>query len=241
MIFTRNKRRFGVMPFGFAKKIDKLKERDKVVAMLMQLMEGRQSAFVNAPPPIMRTKTLDEKCLEIVLRFFIEEKQGCVEMVFGSFSSMMQVMPELRRVPRDIDIQLSVGRQEAILIVSELFARLERIDKTLRVDPQKPTIIETNKNGRWERAVDIHYAGEPPEDALSPHGPPFEKERTKDQRLTDALDFYIFSKSCLVSAKMCNESNSIIERWESLLRRYVELCEDEIDFRKLEVKHKDGV
>jgi hypothetical protein len=38
---------------------------------------------------------------------------------------------------------------------------------------------------------------------------------------------------------MYNESKSIVEQWERLLRRYVELFEEEIDFDKLEVKHKD--
>lgn len=247
------------MPFDSAKKVDKIEERKHVTMMLGALGAGRQSAFVGAPPLPMKTKTLDEECVRIVLQFLTVEKEGCVEMFFGSFANMMQVMPELRRIPGDMDIQLGVGEQEAVIIVDELFAKLERIDKTLRIDPKKPTIIETNKNGRWERAVDIHYAGEPPEDGLSPKAPIpfFEKvyavgesgtirplelpERTREQKLTDALDFYIMSKTSLESAKLYNESKSIIERWGSLLKRYVELWEDEIDFDKLEVKHKDRV
>ncbi len=230
------------MPFDSAKKIDKIEERKNVTMMLGALGAGRQSAFVGAPPLPMKTKTLDEECVGIVLQFLTVEKERCVEMFFGSFANVMQTMPELRRIPGDIDIQLSVGKQEAILIVSELFAKLERIDKTLRIDPKKPTIIETNKNGRWERAVDIHYAEEPPEDVLSPLAPiPFAKERTKEQKLTDTLDFYVMSKTFLESAKRYNEDKSIIERWENLLKRYVELWEDEIDFDKLEVKHKDKV
>lgn len=224
------------MPLSFFKKADKQEERERVAAMLRQLIERRQSAFISAPPLVMRTKTLDEQCVTIVLRFLSEEKD-CVGMFFGSFAAMISTMPELRRLPGDIDVQLTTGKEETILIVRELHARLKEIDKTLRVDPNKPTIIETDKNGRWERAVDIHYAGEPPEDVLSPLAPiPFGKQRTREQRLTDALDFYTMSKTLLESAKIYNESRSVIERWEGLLRRYVELFEDEIDFERLEVR-----
>jgi hypothetical protein len=243
----------GIMPFDFieeSKRREKRwEEREEVIKMLGALMAGRQSAFVGAPPLIMKTKTLDEECVTTVLRFFTVEKKGCVQMFFGSFTAMMQVMPKLRRIPGDIDIQLIVGKQEAIRIVGDLFAKLKRIDSTLRINPEKPTIIETNKNGRWERAVDFHYAGEPPEDVLSPLAPipssfpsasiPSQKRRTEEQRLIDALDFYLISKTLLESAKMYNESKSIVEQWERLLRRYVELFEEEIDFDKLEVKHKD--
>jgi len=225
------------MPFSFAKKIDKIEERNKVVMMLGALMKGRQSAFVGAPPLPMKTKTLDEECVRIVLRFLNVEKDGCVEELFGSFATMAQVMPELRRIPGDIDIQLRVDKQEAIRIVKELFARLEKIDKTLRINPEKPAIIETNKNGKWERAVDIHYAGEPPEDSLSPLSPiVFGDERRREYRAKDALDVYIISKTLLESAKKYNEDESIIGQWEKLLKRYVELWEDEVDFDKLEVR-----
>jgi len=232
------------MSFDFAKKIDKIEERRKVGTMLAALVPGRQSAFVGVPPLPIRTKTLDEECVRIVFEFLFVEKKECVYELFGSFASMLQAMPELRRIPGDIDIQLTVGKQEAILIVNELFTKLEKIDKTLRINPEKPTIIETNKNGKWERAVDIHYEGETPEDGLSPLAPlplaglgfKFEKERTHEQKLIDALDFYITSKTLLESAKRYNEDKSIIEQWERLLKRYVELWEDEIDFDKLEVK-----
>jgi hypothetical protein len=231
-----------IMPLDFIEESKRREEREEVVKMLGALMPGRQSAFTGAPPLIMKTKTLDEECVKTVLHFLNVEKKGCVQMFFGSFADMMQVMPKLRRIPGDIDIQLIVGKQEAIRIVNELFAKLKRIDGTLRIDPEKPTIIETNKNGRWERAVDIHYAGEPPEDALSPLAPiPFEKRRTEEQRLTDSLDFYLISRTLLESVKIYNESKSIVEQWERLLKRYVELFEDEIDFNKLEVKHKAKV
>jgi hypothetical protein len=225
------------MPFGFAKKTDKIGERNKVAMMLGAFSMGRESAFVGAPPLLMKTKTLDEECVRIALRFLNVEKEGCVEQLFGSFATMLQAMPELRRIPGDIDVQLKVGKQEAILIVNELFARLEKIDKTLRINPDKPAIIETNKNGKWERAVDIHYAGEPPEDGLSPLSPIiFGDERRREYKAKDALDFYIISKTLLESAKKYDEDKSIIGRWGKLLKRYIELWEDEIDFDKLEVK-----
>jgi hypothetical protein len=225
------------MPFGFAKKVNKIEERKKITMMLTALHKDRQNAFVGVPPLPMKTKTLDEECVRIVLRFLNVEKKGCIEVLFGSFSLMAQVMPELRRIPGDIDIQLRVGKQEAIRIVNELFARLEKLDKTLRINPEKPAIIETNKNGKWERAVDIHYMGEPPEDVLSPLAPlNFKKERTQEQKLMDALDVYIVSKTLLESAKRYNADESIIGQWGKLLKRYVELWEDEIDFDKLEVK-----
>jgi len=245
------------MSFDSAKRVDKTEERRELAMMLSALGAGRESAFVGVPPLPMKTKTLNEECVRTVLQFLTVEKEGCVEMFFGSFATMMQAMPELRRIPGDIDIQLSVGKQEAELIVSELFARLEKIDKTLRIDPKKPTIIETSKNGRWERAVDSHYAGEPPEDGLSPKAPiPFFQkaytigeggtikplelpERTREQKLIDTLDCYIISKTSLESARLHNESKTIIEQWETLLKRYVELWEDEIDFDKLEVRHTD--
>jgi len=141
-----------IMPFGFANKSDKIQERNKVIIMLNKLNTGRESAFVGAPT-LMKTKTLNEECVRIVLRFLNVEKAGCIEKVFGSFSTMLQVMPELRRIPGDIDIQLRVGKQEAVHIVIELFAKLEKFDKTLRIHPEKPTIIETNKkangNVQW--------------------------------------------------------------------------------------------
>jgi len=228
------------MPFGFAKKIDKIEERNKVVVMLAALVKGRQSAFVGVPPlPIMKTKTLDEECVRIALRFLNVEKAGCIEMLFGSFATMLQAMPELRRIPGDIDVQLRVGKQEAILIVNELFARLEKIDKTLRINPEKPTIIETNKNGQWERAVDIHYAGEPPEDVLSPGAPLSMRDIGREEfKAKDALDFYIISKTLLESAKKYEAKESLVRKWQKLLKRYVELWKDEIDFDKLEVKNQ---
>jgi hypothetical protein len=225
-----------VMPFGFDENVDKTAERQKVANMMAALTMGRESAFVSIPA-IMKTKTLDEKSVATVLGF-IGENEKCGPMIFGSFGIMVQAMPELRRIPGDIDIQLrKVGKQEAIRFANELFARLEKIDKTLRINPDKPAIIETNKNGKWERAVDIHYAGEPPEDILSPLAPlNFQKERTQEQKLIDALDTYILSKTLLESAKKYNEDESIIGQWVKLLKRYVELWEDEIDFDKLEVK-----
>ena len=226
--------------------------------MLLALVLGQQSVSAGVSPlpmRIMRTKTLDEECVETVLQFLGADKKGCVEMFFGSFAIMMQTMPELRRIPGDIDVQLSVGKQEAELIISELFAKLERIDRTLRIDPKKPTIIETNKNGRWERAVDSHYAGELPEDGLSPKAPisffqkaykvgengtirPLElSQRTGERNLTDALDCYIMSRTSLESAKLHDGDETVMGQWEALLKRYVELWGDEIDFDKLEVKH----
>lgn len=225
------------MPFGFAKKVDKVEERNKVAMMLGELNMGRESAFVGVPPLPMKTKTLDEECVKIALSFLHVEKEECVEMLFGSFAIVLQAMPELRRIPGDIDVQLRVGKQEAIRIVNELFARLEKIDKTLRINPDKPAIIETNKNGKWERAVDIHYFGEPPEDVLSPGARLSMGGIGREEfKAKDALDGYIISKTLLESAKRYNTDESIIGQWGKLLKRYVELWEDEIDFAKLEVK-----
>lgn len=231
-----------IMPFGFANKSDKIQERNKVIIMLNKLNTGRESAFVGAPT-LMKTKTLNEECVRIVLRFLNVEKAGCIEKVFGSFSTMLQVMPELRRIPGDIDIQLRVGKQEAVHIVIELFAKLEKFDKTLRIHPEKPTIIETNKNGKWERAVDICYAGELPEDVLSPFAPTdfnfiTTHERTREQKLIDVLDSYIISKNLFESAKRFNTDKFTLILWNKLLKRFVELWEDEVDFNKLEVKNK---
>lgn len=223
-------------------KIDREEEKRRVVVELRALMEGRQSAFISAPPIVMRTKTLDEECVEAALHFLNVEREGRVEMFFGSFTTMMQVKPELRRIPGDIDVQLSVGEEEAKLIVGELYVKLQERDKTLRINPEKPTIIETNKNGKWERALDIHYAGEPPEDSLSPMAAlggafqSFEKDRTYEQHLIDALDIYIISRTLLESARLQGEGEATTEQWEKLLKRYVELHEDEIDFDRLELR-----
>jgi len=40
-------------------------------------------------------------------------------------------------MPGDIDIQLRVGKQEAIDIVNELFAKLEKFDKNIKESTQK--------------------------------------------------------------------------------------------------------
>lgn len=198
------------------------------------LMEGQQSAFIGDLPK--KTKTLDEKCVEIVLGF-LGENEANIDMLFGSFPAMAQVMPELQRIPGDIDIQLKVGREVALRITNELFAKLEKIDRTLRINPTKLTIIETNKNGEWERAVDIHYAGEPPEDILSPLSPLEIGGKGREEfKAKDALDVYIVSKTLLESAKRDKTTKHDIKRWEGLIKRYVELWQDQIDFGKLEVK-----
>ena len=99
----------------------------------------------------------------------------------------------------------------------------------------------SNKNGKWERAVDICYAGELPEDVLSPFAPTdfnFIKthERTREKKLIDVLDSYIISKNLFESAKRFNADKLTLNLWSKLLKRYVELWEDEVDFNKLEVK-----
>jgi len=76
------------MPFGFVNKEDKIQERNKVIIILNQLSIGRESAFVGAPA-LMKTKTLNEECVRIVLRFLNVEKAGCIEKLFGSFSTMV--------------------------------------------------------------------------------------------------------------------------------------------------------
>ena len=158
-------------------------------------------------------------------------------MLFGSFPMIAQVMPELRRIPGDIDIQLLVGEQKAISLTNELIVELKNIDKTLRINPKKFTIIETNKNGDWERAVDIHYTGEPPEDVLSPLAPlEIGGEGREEFKAKDALDSYIISKTLLESAKRDKSKKHDIKRWGDLIKRYMELWKDQIDFEKLEVK-----
>lgn len=220
----------------FKKKEDQLKnseeEKRKICIKLQELFKDQESAFIENRLP-RKTKTLSENGVEEVIKF-LKEKKDDVYVLFGSFPLMSQLMPQFRRIPGDIDIQLNAGEEKAKNFAEDLMKRLKIVGEDVRINPKKPAIIDSFKNGKWERAVDIHYYGEPPEDVLSPVAPLWYKGR-KEHRLIDAMDYYAIQKTLIESAKKDPSKKEIVEEGEMLLEKWKELWSNEIDFGNMTI------
>ncbi len=187
------------------------------------------------------TQTLSKKGVKVVLDY-LKANMGALMMLYGSFPLMSQLLPELKRTPKDIDIQLKVGRVEAEKFSNTLFIQLKNIGEPVRLNPKNPVLIESNKTGKWERAVDIHHLEEEPEDSLSPLYPlnlaVAAPSRGRAQALIDALDTYRIWKTCVELAKNNKQNVSKIKIAEELINEYKKCFSDVIDFDKLEIKRK---
>ena len=213
------------------------RDRDNVGLQLVQMFSHQPSAFVSEFPK--ETKTLDKKCVGVVMGY-LKNHDPDVQMIFGSFGAMAQLMPRLRTLPGDIDVQLTLGKNDAIAFTNKLFLELKKFDDSLRINTSNPLIIETNKNGSWERAVDFHASDEPPEDIMSPLASLSMGNKNREHfRAKDALGFYRSQMTLFESArKLKSKDQETLSRAERLIDRFEELWGDEIDFEKLEVRQK---
>ena len=117
--------------------------------IVMRATEKTKSAFVKAQFN-KQLKALSPKGVKQVLKF-AEQEEG---LVYGSFGARQQ-MPK-SRVPGDIDLQLGVGQQEAIVKTQQLAKRLQAVGEKVRVSKKTPTLIEAVKGKEIHHAVDIH-------------------------------------------------------------------------------------
>lgn len=185
------------------------------------------------------TKTLSKKGVGIVLEYLPECKFDYV--LYGSFPLMMSILPALKRIPGDIDIQLWTSKMEAEKFSRELFHLIKNAGEEVRLSPQNPIIIESRKTGRWERAVDIHHTEESPEDNLSPlypldSGTGEGGRREKRKLIIDFLDVFRMMKTCIELAKQNNIDMAKINEAESLIIEWKNLFSEFIDFERLEIK-----
>jgi len=216
-------------------------ETQKLINKIMEVLSGIEPDYSNAELP-KEIKTLSKKGVKEVVNF-LHKNEDKIHMLYGSFPLMAQVLPEFRRIPGDIDIQLNVGEEGAKKLSLNLVKKLKEVGEKVRINPEKPVIIDSFKNGKWERAVDIHHAEEEPEDMLSPlfpienlSNPPISCMRTREQALQDALDGYAANKTLIELAKKIPSRKADAKKAEKLLERYKELFVEDIDFDKMKIK-----
>lgn len=188
----------------------------------------------------IETNTLSKQGVDIVLEFL--RKCNLEYVLYGSFSLMAGVLPALKRMPGDIDIQLWSGRYEAEIFSRDLFYLLKNAGEDVRLSPENIVIIESRKSGRWERAVDIHHTEEAPEDNLSPlyqlNSTNVEVgKREEEKLLIDFLDVFRIMKTSIELAKQNNLEASKINEAEGLLIELKNMYSEFIDFEKLEIKY----
>lgn len=232
---------------------DKELAKKEIMATLLDLFKECEG-FIGEIP--RETKTLSEKGVKTVLDFL---KKYPGHLIFGSFSVNMKVMPELRRIPRDIEFRLNVDEEEAKRIAQDLMKILRDIGEKVRINPGEPAVIESFKEGKWQRAVGIHHMGEPVDISGLP------VTRFVNTPTEAAIDSYALIKTLIESAKKAKyfsratggytvkvidgyrimDENQIQFAWEpsiingeKLLERWKSLWSDEIDFEKMMPKHK---
>lgn len=199
---------------------EKALEKFLVYARLVELFKDQESAFIGEFP--RETKTLSEKGVETVFKFLEPHKESI--LIFGDFSRMAQIMPELRRNPRDIDFRLDVDEEEAKRIAQDLMKKLRDIGEKVRINPEKPAIIESFKEGKWQRAVGIHHIGE----QVDISGLPIREEQRMPTEA--AIDTYAMIKTSIESAKKDPSKKEIVKEGEVLFEKWKSLWSDEIDF-----------
>jgi len=100
------------------------------------------------------TKSLSPEGTKVVLDF---AKKNNAE-VYGSFATEGQVPKGVRRVPGDMDLQLTAATQaEAVLNTQSLLRALKAKGEPVRISSKSPTLIESYTKGEWHHAVDLHF------------------------------------------------------------------------------------
>jgi len=133
---------------------------------LMRETETQMSKFTETR--LLRgTKSMSEKGTDVFLKY-VGEQKAVVDKIYGSFGARSQLKPEYRRLPGDIDIQLTTNEAGAVKFAKELAARLRSSGEQVRISKDNPTLIETYGKAGEHHAIDIHYKGEPKTDILTP-------------------------------------------------------------------------
>jgi len=138
------------------------------VRKILSVTQNIPSRYIDDILPT-RTNTLGKEGIDAFKRFALDNSDD-IQKIYGSFAVKNQLDPSLgyrlsgtgitsTRLPGDIDMLISGSEENAENVIRRLYQALKDAGEKVRINPGKPTLIETYIDGKWVHAIDGHASG----------------------------------------------------------------------------------